>query len=821
MEDEIIDPGTVGFVDSNMDGDGPDESESGEDELDECGDAPVSGTATLTLDFEGDGPACREFMNVIDAFGRGKSLKPRLDRPKSRIIVSAPASDLESLRDVYAMFNGFDCADDMEDCPPAVPFEDVVVYSAEEPSSVGRECSIPLEVRRSDVSDFRKAVKAECPGAVTSLCESMGRGPDGMSAFIQIRGPLDAVKKAFALWTGAAAFDRMTPGEMGEFDSLAEFDDGDCLDEADFRERISHDLDPIGVKASTANLRARDDARGISLAEDESDDDLNPVAAAVEQAALDGQDQIIGKFGSKIFANKTEEEDFLDLNDGTEKGYDRQEAFLDKKLRSAGSDDERFAVQTLKRNVESAHAAYIEKTLRGVSGGKSPDHGFFGKSDLSVLSHATGEYVDAKGQKKTINGDVLTKFQWMQYDELLKLRHEGKAFTPSQQALWDKLVDQVNSAKFSTTWQIWAPENTRQNAVRRGGQGDDETGPREYGTTGGDEDDPDDLGTGYAKSNYDDISFSNKEYQKYADREVDREDVYTGPIPVNINPDDSYERHGHAEIVKNLNNINKNVYRGEARKLASELRGKDTWALDEWNRIMAGLTREERDEMYDDLIKQAQKAAKRADGDAVGGGDEAGFIDKIFHKIQFIAGRVGGTEKNAKDMTAADLKKANVLRTQATREFNAFFMTLRNAIDKMSQKHSNDTVLKMLSVMFHRLAVIRKWSKDEWQKYALSTILNNRWVRDGWDPELVDKSKYMQNGQPIIDKKTGEPKLPVVPTQKAVFNNTFFNLVEVLLNHLMRQKDTELVDEFGELVKNKQSANSWRTHGTDKSEEDV
>ena len=87
---------------------------------------------------------------------------------------------------------------------------------------------------------------------------------------------------------------------------------------------------------------------------------------------------------------------------------------------------------------------------------------------------------------------------------------------------------------------------------------------------------------------------------------MNREDVYTGPIPAPSDYDDSYEGHGHSQILKNLRNISKNVYRGEAKKLAAELRGKDTWSIDEWNRIMAGLTQEERDEMYNDLIKQAQ-----------------------------------------------------------------------------------------------------------------------------------------------------------------------------------------------------------------------
>lgn len=36
------------------------------------------------------------------------------------------------------------------------------------------------------------------------------------------------------------------------------FDDGDTLAEADYREAVAHCLDPIGVKASTANLAAQD-----------------------------------------------------------------------------------------------------------------------------------------------------------------------------------------------------------------------------------------------------------------------------------------------------------------------------------------------------------------------------------------------------------------------------------------------------------------------------------------------------------------------------------------------------------------------------------
>lgn len=825
MEDEIIDPGTIGFVDSDAcSEDDPDEA-PGEIQ-NECG-VPCDGDACLTLDFEGDGPACREFMKVIKAFNRG-GLQARIDRPKSSIDVTVPVGDLETLKDVYAMFNGLDCAADLESCPLPVSFDDVVVYRPATPApAVPRECSVPLEVKRSDASDFRKAVRSECPGAATALCESMGRGRDGMSAFIQIRGPLDAVKKAFALWAGFGSFDRMPPSDMAEFDRLAEFEDGDSLDEADFRERISHDLDHAGLKASTANLRAKDDASGISVMEDEEDDETDPLGDRIEQAALDGQDKIIEKFGSRIFSGKTEENDFLDMNDGTDDGYNRQLDFLDGKISGAKDDDARYAAKVLKRNVELALAAHLRKVLDDSAAAMKP----FKKTKLGeltqgVLSHATAEYVDAKGQKKTIHGDVLTKLQWMQYDELLKLKREGKTFTPSQQELWDKLIQQVRNAKFSTTWQIWAPGSTRQGTPSYGGggsaAGDEDLGPREYGARGGNSDDEDDLGTGLAQADYEDLSFRNKEYQKYADREMNREDVYTGPIPAPSDYNDSYEGHGHSQILKNLKNISKNVYRGEAKKLAAELRGKDTWSIDEWNRIMAGLTQEERDEMYNDLIKQAQQAEKRADGDAAGGGDEAGFIDKIFRKVEYIAGRVGGSEKNAKDMTADDLKKANVLRSQATREFNAFFMTLRNAVNKMAANHPNDRTFDALRIMMYRLAVIRKWSKDEWQKYAMSAIMNNTWKRDGWEESLIDKSKYMTpDGQPIIDKKTGEPKLPVIPTQKAVFNHTFFTLVQILLDHLVSMGDVKLVDEFGELVKNKQSANSWRKHGADSAEEDA
>jgi len=65
------------------------------------------------------------------------------------------------------------------------------------------------------------------------------------------------LKEAYAFWLGLFRWkDVEDAGEdQGFYDNLV-YEDGDTLQEADYREAIAHVFDPIGVKASTANLKA-------------------------------------------------------------------------------------------------------------------------------------------------------------------------------------------------------------------------------------------------------------------------------------------------------------------------------------------------------------------------------------------------------------------------------------------------------------------------------------------------------------------------------------------------------------------------------------
>lgn len=80
---------------------------------------------------------------------------------------------------------------------------------------------------------------------------------DGCPA-VKVTGTLDDLKKAICVFYGVTSYDELTDNQRKTFEDAVVFEDGDTLAEADYREALAHSLDPIGVNASTANLKAVD-----------------------------------------------------------------------------------------------------------------------------------------------------------------------------------------------------------------------------------------------------------------------------------------------------------------------------------------------------------------------------------------------------------------------------------------------------------------------------------------------------------------------------------------------------------------------------------
>lgn len=118
--------------------------------------------------------------------------------------------------------------------------------------------SMELEVEGSenfdgDNTSFEDALHAEVPDV---MVKKVGIGSGGVLKY-RISGFLEDLKEAYAFYLGLYSWnDVVKQGEEPIFNELVVFQDGDTLQEADYREAIAHVFDPIGVKASTANLKA-------------------------------------------------------------------------------------------------------------------------------------------------------------------------------------------------------------------------------------------------------------------------------------------------------------------------------------------------------------------------------------------------------------------------------------------------------------------------------------------------------------------------------------------------------------------------------------
>lgn len=116
-----------------------------------------------------------------------------------------------------------------------------------------------LELEIFDAGDstgaaFSRELQKEVPGVTAKLA-----GRSGSNPVCKLSGPVKDLKEAYAFWLGLFHWkDVEDAGEDGEFYDRLVYADGDTLQEADYREKIAHVFDPLGIKASTANLKAND-----------------------------------------------------------------------------------------------------------------------------------------------------------------------------------------------------------------------------------------------------------------------------------------------------------------------------------------------------------------------------------------------------------------------------------------------------------------------------------------------------------------------------------------------------------------------------------
>lgn len=134
--------------------------------------------------------------------------------------------------------------------------EDVSDYIEQETVDEEPKASIEVAVYNEDGfgEQFAKEVSRNIPGVKATVKRTLPNG----DLLVKMEGFADDLQNAYAFYVGKEDYDVLPQEDKEEFESLLVFDDGDTLAEADYREAVAHCLDPIGVKASTANLAAQD-----------------------------------------------------------------------------------------------------------------------------------------------------------------------------------------------------------------------------------------------------------------------------------------------------------------------------------------------------------------------------------------------------------------------------------------------------------------------------------------------------------------------------------------------------------------------------------
>lgn len=155
--------------------------------------------------------------------------------------------------------------DDLEEAEKAFA-EDVTDCAEQEVEEAEGLASIQVDVFNEDGfgAHFAQEVMKTVPGVEAV---KKGEKPNKDVCF-KLVGSVEDLKKAFAFYLGRRSFAQLDPEDQSEFNSALVFDDGDTLAEADYREAVAHCLDPVDVKASTANLVSKD-ACAISVLKEE------------------------------------------------------------------------------------------------------------------------------------------------------------------------------------------------------------------------------------------------------------------------------------------------------------------------------------------------------------------------------------------------------------------------------------------------------------------------------------------------------------------------------------------------------------------------
>lgn len=98
---------------------------------------------------------------------------------------------------------------------------------------------------------FAKELKSECPNMFARPANKVGPNP-----VWKLTGTVKDLKEAYAFWLGLFNWkDVEDQGEAEGFYNSIVYEDGDTIQEADYRETLAHVFDPVGVRASTANLK--------------------------------------------------------------------------------------------------------------------------------------------------------------------------------------------------------------------------------------------------------------------------------------------------------------------------------------------------------------------------------------------------------------------------------------------------------------------------------------------------------------------------------------------------------------------------------------
>ena len=144
--------------------------------------------------------------------------------------------------------------------------EDVSDCVEKEVVEAEQQAAIEIAVFNEDGfgEHFAQEVMRVVPGTNAIVKKALPNG----DLLVKVFGSKEDLQKAFAFYVGKKSYDELSPEDKKDFVARLVFDDGDTIAEADYREAVAHCLDPIGVKASTANL-AGQDVCAISLIKEE------------------------------------------------------------------------------------------------------------------------------------------------------------------------------------------------------------------------------------------------------------------------------------------------------------------------------------------------------------------------------------------------------------------------------------------------------------------------------------------------------------------------------------------------------------------------